>query len=254
MVILVANFPSTKQALSVELSTEISTLSSETLRDIIDLSNILHSRIYHDISDVINGAGPALDTLGELERFVRELSGDKITNLISKVVDLSGRETSHYNTLSTEIVNINNDIDNEISELSSITFSKLSTEISTLSSETTRDISITKTLTSNEISDLSSYTSNELSREINELSITTSAEITDLSNYTSSELSREIRDLSSETARDISATKSLTSYEISDLSSYTSSELSREINDLSTTTSQRNTTFLVIHQVNCRAK
>ena len=162
--------------MSVELSTEISTLSSETLRDIIDLSNILHSRIYHDISDVIGGAGESLNTLRELELFVTELSGDTVTNLISKVVDLSGRETLHYNTLSTEIVNINNDIENEISELSSITFSTLSTEIADLSSETSRDAGATKSLTSYEISDLSSYTSSELSREINDLSTATSDE------------------------------------------------------------------------------
>ena len=90
---------------------------------------------------MIGGAGESLNTLRELELFDTELSGDTVTDLITKVVDLSGRETLHYNTLSTEIVNINNSAENEISELSSITFSRLSIEISTLSSETARDIS-----------------------------------------------------------------------------------------------------------------
>ena len=62
----------TKSFLSSTIEAEISTLSSESVRDIIDLSNI-RSRIYHDISDVIGGAGESLDTLRELELFVTDL-------------------------------------------------------------------------------------------------------------------------------------------------------------------------------------
>ena len=120
------------------ISTDISTLSSETVRDIVDLSNILHSRIYHDISDVIGGAGESLDTLRELELFVTDLSDDTVTSLISRVADLSGRETSHYTSLSTDIVDLSEAFNNDVDDLSSITFSTLSTEISDLSSDTSR--------------------------------------------------------------------------------------------------------------------
>ena len=106
------------------INTSISTLSSEAVRDITDLSNILHSRIFKDISDVIGGAGESLDTLRELEVFITSLSGDTVTGLVSNVTDLSGRENTHYTTLSTTIVNLDSSVSSDISDLSSLTFNK----------------------------------------------------------------------------------------------------------------------------------
>jgi hypothetical protein len=107
-------------------------LSSETLRDIVDLSNILHSRIYHDISDVIGGAGESLDTLRELEVFVTDLSDATVTSLVSKVADLSGRETAHYASVSTDIKDLSDAFNSDVGDLSSVVFNSLSTEISDL--------------------------------------------------------------------------------------------------------------------------
>jgi hypothetical protein len=123
---------STKSELLSTISTDISTLSSETVRDIFDLSSALHRRIIIDISEVIGGAGESLDTLRELELFVTDLSDSTVTSLISKVVDLSSRETSHFNLLSSELDTFDTEITNQINDLSSRTFSTLSTEISDL--------------------------------------------------------------------------------------------------------------------------
>ena len=118
----------------------------------------MHRRIIIDISEVIGGAGESLDTLLELELFVTDLSDSTVTSLISKVVDLSSRETSHFNLLSSELDTFDTEITNQINDLSSRTFSTLSTEISDLSSDTSREISVVQALTSSEITDLSSYT------------------------------------------------------------------------------------------------
>ena len=69
-----------------------------------------------------------MDTLRELELFVTDLSDDT-TGLVSTVADLSGRETTHYTSLSTTIVTNNNTVNTNISDLSSLTFHTLSTEI-----------------------------------------------------------------------------------------------------------------------------
>ena len=201
-------------------------MSVNVIRDISDLSSALHVKIYNDISAVIGGAGDALDTLRELELFVTDLSDATVTSLVSTVADLSGRETSHYNSLSTTIETNEATISTEVSDLSSLTFHTLSVEISDLSSDTSREVSSV-------ISDLSSYTSSELSREISDLTSETARDISDLSSLTFHTLSVEISDLSSDTSREVSVVQSLVSYEITDLSSYTSSELSREISDLS---------------------
>jgi len=208
------------------LATDLQDLSVNVIRDISDLSSALHVKIYNDISAVIGGAGDALDTLRELELFVTDLSDATVTSLVSTVADLSGRETSHYNSLSTTIETNEATISTEVSDLSSLTFHTLSVEISDLSSDTSREVSSV-------ISDLSSYTSSELSREISDLTSETARDISDLSSLTFHTLSVEISDLSSDTSREVSVVQSLVSYEITDLSSYTSSELSREISDLS---------------------
>ena len=74
---------------------------------------------------MICGAGESLDTLRELEVFVTSLSGDTVTGLVSTVADLSGRENTHYSTLSTEIVNLDTSVSSEITDLSSYTSSEL---------------------------------------------------------------------------------------------------------------------------------
>ena len=169
--------------------------------EINDLSNILHNKINVDISNVIGGAGESLDTLRELELFVTDLSGGTVTNLISKVVDLSAREILHHSQLSAGIITLSSESVRDIRDLSSLTFNTLSTEIADLSGEATREISAVQSLTSYEIQDLSSYTSSELHREITEVSdlITnyTNDKISDISSYTSNELTRQITDLSS---------------------------------------------------------
>ena len=119
---------------------------------LVDLSNVLHTKINVDISNVIGGAGEALDTLKELEDFVTDLSGSTVTDLVSKVVDLSAREQGHYTQVSSNIVSLNTYTDNIVDDLSSITFHTLNTEISDLSSDTSREIS-------NTLSDISGYTS-----------------------------------------------------------------------------------------------
>ena len=81
------------------LSTEIYDLSQETISDIADLSSVLHERIYNDISAVIGGAGPALDTLKELEDYVTGLSGNIVGDLITDVIDLSNSIPTTLNDL-----------------------------------------------------------------------------------------------------------------------------------------------------------
>ena len=130
----------THSLLSSIIVTEISTLSSEYIRDILDLSQTLHTKINQDLSAVIGGAGPALDTLKELQDFVTDLSGDTVTSLVSKVADLSGRESTKHATLSTAIVTLDNNVASDISDLSSLTFNTITDSISTLSSEVVRDI------------------------------------------------------------------------------------------------------------------
>ena len=71
------------------LSIEIYDLSQETLSDIEDLSSALHQKINVDISAVIGGAGPALDTLKELEDYVTGLSGNTVAGLVTDLIDLS---------------------------------------------------------------------------------------------------------------------------------------------------------------------
>jgi hypothetical protein len=186
-----------KAELSTTISTEISTLSSETLRDIVDLSNILHSRIYHDISDVIGGAGESLDTLRELELFVTDLSDATVTALASKVADLSGRETAHYISLSTDIKDLSDSFNSDVGDLSSLVFNTLSTEISDLSpAKQARKLVWFNHLLLSEITDLSRiHIERTQSREISELSSDTSVEISDLSSLTFLTLSTEIADL-----------------------------------------------------------
>ena len=178
-----------------------------------DISRNINDKINRDISNVIGGASESLDTLLELENYVTDLSEGKIGKAITDILDISGRETTHYNQLSNEIIDLSNDsmrkqsildlsstifdtIDTEISTLSNETF----TTIASLSSETFASISTVKSLTSYEITDLSSYTSSELSIKIRDLSSfvvnDTNTKITDLSNYTSTELTRQILDLS----------------------------------------------------------
>ena len=178
-----------------------------------DISRNLNDKINRDISNVIGGASESLDTLLELENYVTDLSEGKIGKAITDILDISGRETAHYNQLSNEIIDLSNDSVREqsILDLSSTTFDTIDTEISTLSnetfttiaslsSETFASISTVKSLTSIEITDLSNYTSGELSMEIRDLSSfiinDTNTKITDLSNYTSTELTRQILDLS----------------------------------------------------------
>jgi len=81
------------------ISTEIYDLSQETISDIADLSSALHQRIYNDISAVIGGAGPALDTLKELEDYVTGLSGNIVGDLITDVIDLSNSIPTTLNDL-----------------------------------------------------------------------------------------------------------------------------------------------------------
>ena len=81
------------------ISTEIYDLSQETMSDIADLSSVLHDRIYNDISAVIGGAGPALDTLKELEDYVTGLSGNIVGDLITDVIDLSNSIPIVFNDL-----------------------------------------------------------------------------------------------------------------------------------------------------------
>jgi trimeric autotransporter adhesin len=212
-----------KSRLNNTISTEIQDLSNETMKDISDLSALTFNTLNTNITDLSNY------TSSELSNKINDLSSETVRDIST----LSTRETAHYDSVSTDIVDLSNTFNNDIIDLSSLTFSTLSIQISDLSSETARDISTVKSLTSSEISDLSSYTSSELSREIRDLSSATTRDISDLSSLTFFTLNTEIVDLSSETARDISMVKSLTSNEISDLSSYTSSELSREISDLS---------------------
>jgi len=111
------------------VSSEITDLSnytsSELTREIVDLSNILHTRIYNDISNVIGGAGEALDTLKELEDYVTGLSGNTITNIITDLNDISGRETTHFTALSAEI--------NDLSGRETTHFTALSTDINDIS-------------------------------------------------------------------------------------------------------------------------
>ena len=81
------------------LSTEIYDLSQETINDMADLSSVLHQRIYNDISAVIGGAGPALDTLKELEDYVTGLSGNTVGDLITDLIDLSNGVPRQFNDL-----------------------------------------------------------------------------------------------------------------------------------------------------------
>ena len=81
------------------LSTEIYDLSQETINDMADLSSVLHQRIYNDISAVIGGAGPALDTLKELEDYVTGLSGNTVGALITDLIDLSNGVPRQFNDL-----------------------------------------------------------------------------------------------------------------------------------------------------------
>ena len=81
------------------LSTEIYDLSQETLSDIQDLSQTLHTKINVDLAAVIGGAGPALDTLKELEDYVTGLSGNIVGDLITDVLDISNSIPHMFNDL-----------------------------------------------------------------------------------------------------------------------------------------------------------
>ena len=206
----------------VILSNEIVDLSSESVRDISDLSSITFSTINEVDTRLSN---EITTVVSQTSYEVADIS-DTISDLsinVFQTIDLTESQTSA-----------------DVLDLSSYTSSELSREISDLSSETVRDVadlsSITFHTISSDVLDLSNYESSELTRQ----SLLTSSEITDLSNYTSSELHREISDLSSETVRDITDLSTVTfqtiASTVTDLSNYTSSELHREISDLSSET------------------
>ena len=255
---------------STELTRQIADLSSESVRDINDLSTAVFAKINVEIADLLDNAPGTLDTLKEIADVLGDPtdSSGGIGSILTKLHDISARlltsignssadlnsqitDLSNYTSteLSRQISDLSSDSVRDISDLSSLTFHTLSVEISDLSSytstELTRQITDLSNYTSTEltrqITDLSDYTSTELTRQITDLSDYTSTEltrqITDLSDYTSTELTRQISDLSSESVRDISDLSSLTfhtlSVEISDLSDYTSTELTRQITDLS---------------------
>ena len=219
----------------MQLSNEIITLSSESVRDISDLSSITFHTISTEIVDLSSYTSSEL--LLEKSRLSIELSTE-IKDLSSETIkDISDLSALTFNTLNTNIT-----------DLSNYTSSELSHKISDLSSETARDIVDLSSYTSSELSLEKSRLSIELSTEIRDLSSETSSDITDLSNYTSAELSleknrlsvelsTEIRDLSNETSSDITDLSSYTSAELSLEKSRLSVELSTEIRDLSNETS-----------------
>ena len=65
----------------------------------MDLSQTLHTKINVDLAAVIGGAGPALDTLKELEDYVTGLSGNTVGNLITDLIDLSNSVPRQFNDL-----------------------------------------------------------------------------------------------------------------------------------------------------------
>ena len=255
----------------MQLSNEIITLSSESVRDISDLSSITFHTISTEIVDLSSYTSSEL--LLEKSRLSIELSTE-IKDLSSETMkDISDLSALTFNTLNTNITDLSNytssELSHKISDLSSATSSditdlsnytsaelsleknrlsvELSTEIRDLSSETGSDITDLSNYTSAELSLEKSRLSVELSTEILDLSSETSSDITDLSNYTSAELSleknrlsvelsNEISDLSSETARDITDLSNYTSAELSLEKSRLSIELSTEIRDLSSET------------------
>ena len=119
----------------MELSTEISDLSSETVRDIIDLSSYTSSELSLDKSRL------SLELSTEIRDLSSETSSD-ITDLSNYTSSELSMEKSIISAeLSTEIFSLRNEKNTNIQDLSSYTSSELNREISTERSTVVRDLS-----------------------------------------------------------------------------------------------------------------
>ena len=126
----------------MELSTEIRDLSSETVRDIIDLSSYTSSELSLDKSRLSL----------ELSTEIRDLSSETVRD----ITDLSSYTSSE---LSLDKSRLSLELSTEIRDLSSLTFQTIHTKIT----------------------DLSSYTSSELTREISTERSTVVRDLSDMS-------------------------------------------------------------------------
>ena len=134
-----------------DLSTKIATLSSESVRDISDLSNVIHTKLSTDISTLSS----------ESVRDISTLSSESVRDITSLDSKLSTRITNNISTLSSESVRDITSLDTKLS-------TRITNNISTLSSESVRDIS---TLSSESVRDITSLDTKLSTRIANEKSI-----------------------------------------------------------------------------------
>ena len=219
------------------LSTEISDLSSDTSREIKDLSSYTSSELSREISDLssetVRDFAAAYDTLqytsiwrlGSSGSSAYTFTGSGNLNVaLNPTIYLvrgekyrfDNRSGGHpFQIQSTEGIGgnayndgvTNNAGGNNTDIIIDVPFDSPSTLYyqCTAHSNMKGKLIVNDKKNEEDIQDLSSLTFHTLSTEISDLSSDTSREIKDLSSYTSSELSREISDLSSETVRDFAA-------------------------------------------------